>query len=134
MDYKSLFLVGVLFLSACATHAKYDAKLNQMVGQTKAYLISQMGQPTSVRELANGEEVITFVYSNQRIIPEPNFYYDTGMLDEDEEFYSFTYGGDEIPDGTLMGETIDDYCKTRFYLKNKVVVSWQWKGNACVAI
>lgn len=121
-------------LSACATSAKYEQKLNQYLGQSEQQLITAWGQPQHQKQLANGQQILTYVSINKQVLPDPNYYYNTGLLDEDEIFYPFTYGGDAIPDGNFMGETITDYCQTKFYLTNNRVTSWQFKGNACVAL
>ena len=71
---------------------------------------------------------------NYQVIPDPNYYFNTGFMTENELFDPFTYGDDEIPVGDFMGETITDFCKTDFYLTNNVVTSWQWRGNACDAL
>lgn len=114
--------------------AKYNARLNGELGKTSQQLISAFGQPSKVRKLANGDEIISYVSINYQVIPAPNYYFNTGFMTENELFDPFTYGDDEIPVGDFMGETITDFCKTDFYLTNNVVTSWQWRGNACDAL
>jgi len=129
-----LIICAALALSGCATAAKYNAELNAEIGKTSSALISKYGTPTRVKRLANGDEIYTYVNINYQVLPSPNYYFNTDFMTEDEMFAPFTYGGNEIPVGNFMGEVITDYCNTKFYLKNNVVTSWQWRGNACVAL
>ncbi|MCM1323618.1 MAG: hypothetical protein NC218_05610 [Acetobacter sp.] len=134
--YRKIFSILTLItsLTACATSQKYTTQLNNDVGKTSQQLVAQYGNPTHVKRLANGDEIITFISVNQQVIPSPNYYFNNNFMTEDEMFAPFTYGGNEIPIGNFMGEVITDYCNTKFYLKNNIVTSWQWKGNACVAM
>lgn len=133
---KALFsaAIAVLALSACATPQKYDAELNAELGKTQNQLLQKYGTPTRTKKLANGDEIISYVSINYQVLPSTNYYFNTDFMTEDEMFYPFTYGGTEIPVGNFMGDVITDYCKTDFYLKNNIVTSYQWKGNACVAL
>ncbi len=131
------YLLGLsLFLSltACATSQKYTAQLNNEIGQTTQQLIAKYGTPTKIKHLSNGDEIISYININQQVLPDPNYYFNNGFLTEDEMFAPFTYGENEIPIGNFMGEVITDYCNTKFYIKNNIVTSWQWKGNSCVAM
>ena len=123
---------ALVCLTACATSQNYEKKLNTYIGKSEQQLISSWGQPQRTKQLANNEQILTYISINQQVLPDPNYYYGTGYLTEDEMFYPFTYGGNAIPDGNFMGETITDYCQTKFYLKNNIVTAWQYKGNACV--
>ena len=127
-------IVLLLTLNACATSQKYDAKLNKLIGKTSEQLQTTMGKPNITKQLKNGDMIYIYTNINDQELPLANFNYDDGIMDEDDIFYSFTYGGNVIPDGNLLEETITDFCQTQFHLKNNIVVSWQWKGNACVAI
>ena len=131
---KKIFLIICFTLSACATPAKYEAELAKLQGKTEQQLISSWGQPTNTKELPNGNKILTYTYLNKQILPAPEFYNNMGLMDEDEIFYPFTYGGNVIPDGNFLGETITEYCQTKFFIRRNIVTSWQYKGNACVAI
>jgi len=131
---KLITFLIVTCLCACATPQKYAQKLAAETGKTEQQLIAAWGKPSQVKELQNGDKILTYTFKNNQILPESEFYNDMGLMDEDELFYPFTYGGNEIPDGNFLGQTITDYCQTKFYLKNNTVTSWQYKGNACVAI
>jgi hypothetical protein len=124
----------IFSLTACATAQKYEAKLNQEIGKTSEQLIASFGNPTQVRKMKNGDMVIIYTYREDDLIPSPDVFDSGDFVTEDEAFYDFTYGGYEIPIGNDVGELVTDYCQTRFYLKNNIVQSWQYKGNACVAL
>lgn len=120
-------------LAACATSQNYTNQLNGELGKTSQQLMNKYGNPTHVKKLANGDEIISYVSVNYQVLPSPNYYFNNDFLTEDEMFAPFTYGGNEIPVGNFMGQVITDYCNTKFYLKNNIVTSWQWRGNSCVA-
>ena len=129
----SICTAFILLLSACATTAKYEEKLAAQIGSSEQQLITDWGQPNQIKELSNGDKILIYTDISNEVIPAPG-YYNFNMMTEDDIFYPFTYGGDIIPDGNFLGENITDYCQTKFYLKNNIVTSWQYKGNACVAI
>lgn len=128
-----LILACAIWLSACATSQNYTNQLNNELGKTSQQLMSKYGNPTHIKKLANGDEIISYVNINYQVLPSPNYYFNNDFMTEDEMFAPFTYGGNEIPVGNFMGEVITDYCNTKFYIKNNIVTSWQWRGNACVA-
>lgn len=127
-------LICLTSLFACATSKNYANKLNQELGKSSAQLINSYGKPTNVKKLPNGDTIISYTSINYQVVPSPDYAFNTDFMTEDEMFYPFTYGGTDIPVGNFMGQIIEDYCKTDFYLKNNTVVSWQYKGNACVAL
>lgn len=131
---KKAITLLLLTLTACATAQKYEIKLNQELGKTSEQLMQDFGNPTEVKRFQNGNMVITYTYRNQELIPSPDVFDNSDFMTEDEEFYPFTYGGYQIPIGNEMSEVITEYCQTRFYLKNNIVDSWKYHGNACVAI
>lgn len=134
--FKNFIVLAALImgLAACATSQKYTTQLNGDVGKTAQQLIAGYGTPTHVKRLANGDEIFTYINVNEQVLPDPNYYFNNGFMSEDEMFAPFTYGGNAIPVGNFMGEVVTDYCKTKFYLKNNIVTSWQWSGNSCVAM
>ena len=135
MLQKNLTLILLILLTACATSAKYTQKLNQDVGKSFSALTQEYGTPSRVKRLKNGDMIVYYTYVNQEILPDPEYDFDYNtFLTEDEMFYPFTYGGNAIPDGSFMGETITNYCQTKFYIQNNLVTSWSYKGNSCVAL
>jgi len=133
---KKILILGslILTLNACATPEKYAQKLNNQKGKTEQQLISSFGQPNQIQEMSNGTKILIYTYKNDELIPQPSFYNNMDLLTEDEAFYQFTYGGNEIPDGNLIADNITDYCQTIFYLKDNRVTAFQYHGNACVAL
>lgn len=133
---KKIFILSclILTLGACATSAKYAQKLSQQRGKTEQQLIASWGQPHQIKSLPNGTKILIYTYKDDELIPAPSFYNNMDLLDEDEAFYQFTYGGNEIPDGNLIADNITDFCQTIFYLTNNHVTAWKYHGNACVAI
>lgn len=127
-------LALILMLTACASTQKYNNQLNADVGKSAQQIINQYGNPTRVKRLANNDEIWTYININEQVLPSPNYYFTNDFMTEDEMFAPFTYGGNDIPIGNFMGEVVTDYCNTKFYFKNNIVTSWQWRGNACVAM
>ena len=130
---KVITLLIMINLCACATEAKYEQKLDLLKGKTEQQLIASWGQPNQIKELKNGDKILTYTNISNEVIPAPG-YYDMAMMDEDEIFAPFTYGGNIIPDGNFLGENITDYCQTSFYLSKNHITSWQYHGNSCVAM
>ncbi len=132
---KNIFIIfAIISLNCCATSQKYNQKLNLDIGKTSQQIISQYGNPTKIQHLANGDEIITYTSINYSLIPSPQYDFDNSFYTEDELFTPFTQGYNEIPIDDYMGDIVQNYCKTKFYLRNNVVTSWQWKGNSCVAL
>lgn len=130
-----IILITFLCLCSCATSLKYNQKLNNDVGKTYEELTQEYGTPSITKRLKNNDMIVTYVNINTTLLPDPNYFPNNNdFLTEDEMFYPFTYGGNEIPVGNFMGEEITNYCQTKFYLHNNVVTSWSWRGNSCVAL
>ena len=133
MKKKFLLFLIISSLNACATTANYEKKLSLELDKTEQQLIAAWGKPNQIKQQANGDKILIYTFINHEVLPISG-YYDMSMMDEDEIFAPFTYGGNIIPDGNFLGENITDYCQTKFYLTNNRVTSWQYKGNACVAL
>lgn len=132
---KTILTICIIFLlNACATSAKYAQKLASETGKTEQQLIAAWGQPNQIKQMSNGTKILIYTNKSDELIPVPSFYNNMDLLDEDEAFYQFTYGGNEIPDGNLLADNITNYCQTIFYLQNNRVTSSRYHGNACVAI
>ncbi len=134
---KQTLIIAIAFLGlcSCATSAKYNQKLNNDLGKTYEQLTQEYGSPSIIKHLKNNDMIVTYVNVNTELLPDPNYFpNETDFLTEDEMFYPFTYGGNEIPIGSFMGQEIVNYCQTKFYLHNNIVTSWSWKGNSCVSL
>lgn len=135
MKKISFTLIVTFLLLACATPAKYDAKLNRLVGESKADLIKQMGQPSAVKVLANGDEVLAYVKANDVYVPSEFYLYNQGALsNEGDDIYSpFLSNYDYTPYGSAFGYQVEYICQTAFLLQKGQVTGWKWRGNDCTA-
>lgn len=130
----SFILIMMFLLFACATPAKYDAKLNNLVGQSKASLIKKMGEPSAVKMFANGDEVLAYVKANDVYVPSEFYLYNQGALSNEGDMYSpFLSDYDYSPYGASFGYEVEYICQTAFLIQNGVVTGWKWYGNNCVA-
>ncbi|MFR8205674.1 MAG: hypothetical protein ACLU99_04570 [Alphaproteobacteria bacterium] len=78
MKKMSFILILTFLLFACATPAKYDSKLNRLVGVSKSQLIKDMGQPSATKVFANGDEVLAYVKANDVYVPSEFYLYNQG--------------------------------------------------------
>lgn len=133
---KICFMLVMTFLVfACATPAKYDTKLNNMVGMTKSELINKMGEPSATKIFANGDEVLAYVKANDVYVPSEFFIYNQGnMANQYDGIYSPFLGDyDFTPYGEAFGYQVEYYCQTVFLIQNGRVTGWKWRGNDCAA-
>ncbi len=135
MKKLSFALIVTLLLLACATPAKYDAKLNTLVGLTKSELINKMGQPSAVKMLAGGDEVLAYVKANDVYVPSEFYIYNQGSFaNQYDGIYSPFLGDyDYTPYGEAFGYQVEYFCQTVFLIQNNRVTAWKWRGNNCVA-
>ena len=131
----SFILILTFLLFACATPAKYDSKLNHLVGVSKSQLIKDMGQPSATKVFANGDEVLAYVKANDVYIPSEFYLYNQGALsNEYDGIYSPFLGDyDFSPYGAAFGYEVENICQTVFLIQNGMVTGWKWRGNDCVA-
>lgn len=103
MRFILLFLTAG-FLSACATTAKYEAKLNTWVGKNESDLVSQWGVPNNTYSLNDGSKLIMYQHNGgSASVPIGNMYY-----------------------------TESYWCKTTFTIDGSgVVKNWKHEGNKC---
>ena len=80
MKHACFILVVVFLLFACATTAKYDTKLNGLVGADKSEVIKTFGSPSASKILANGEEVISYTKANDVYVPSEFYLYNHPFL------------------------------------------------------
>lgn len=134
MQKKSWFLLSVLALFACATPAKYDAKLNGYVGENKAELIKEWGKPSAVKMIANGDEVLAYVKANDVYVPSEYYVYNQGSVANEDMIYSPFLGNyDYTPYAQAFGYQVEEICQTAFLVQSGIVTGWKWRGNNCVA-
>ena len=130
----SFALIVTFLLLACATPAKYDASLNALVGESKSALIKQMGRPSAVKVLSNGDEVLAYVKANDVYVPSEFYLYNQGALSNEGDIYSpFLSNYDYSPYGGSFGYQVEYICQTAFLIQNGRVTGWKWRGNDCTA-
>jgi hypothetical protein len=62
---KRIFVVTIVAsLVGCATQAKFEAKMDQYIGQTESNIMSAYGQPQSSFVLNDGNKEIQYVKNN----------------------------------------------------------------------
>ena len=130
----SFVLIVTLLLLGCATPAKYDKKLNAMVGQSRQTLIKDWGRPSASKILANGDEVITYTKANNVYVPSEFYLYNQGFEPSEDVVYSpFMNDYDFSPYGQTFGYQVEYVCQTAFLLQNGQIIGWKWRGNDCVS-
>ena len=104
---KKIFLLSLLFVSACGTlwntnaipeENKYETMLNGWMGETKSNLLKTWGVPTSTYQVNKHEEMIAFNRTN----------------DGFTQYGSYNY-----------------QCITTFTLTDGKVSHWNYRGNSC---
>ena len=135
MRSLSFILITAFILFACATPAKYDARLNAMIGISKTQLVDKFGQPSGVKIFANGDEVLAYTKANNVFVPSEFYLYNQGALSNegDDVFSPFLYDYDYSPYGDSFGYEVTNFCQTVFLLQQGRVVGWKWRGNDCVS-
>jgi hypothetical protein len=120
---KLLPLLIVIFslLAGCATTENFEKKLNVYIGKSETQLVTQEGIPTSMYE-NEGVRYLTYSQTESGVIP--------GFPPQ----VSTTYIGGKAYTRSIGGSLPIGYtnsCSVTFTIVNKVVMSWQHKGNAC---
>lgn len=125
-----------LWLAAgCATGAKYDARLNSLVGGSTARLTAEMGTPSARKILGDGCEVWSYTKVDDVYVPSEFYLYNQGAMSNE-------YGGlyapfmdqyDFSPYEQGFGYTIKYVCQTSFLIQYQVVLGWKHTGNGCTA-
>lgn len=134
MKKNNLLLASLFLLFACATSAKYDVKLNNYVGDTKANLVKELGKPSAVKVMANGDEVLSYVKANNVYVPSEYYIYNQDSVANEDMIYSPFLGNyDFTPYAQSFGYQVEEICQTAFLVQSGVVTGWKWRGNNCVA-
>ncbi|MBU2952736.1 hypothetical protein KO499_02940 [Marinobacter sp. F3R08] len=124
MRIKILFLVvTVVFLSACATTAKYEEILKTWVGSDINHLVASWGYPQNSFEAPNGNTVYMYSSSGSYTMP-------TQTTTTYNAIGNTVYGNST----TTGGQTLNFSCRTYFEVNDSDrIVSWRWQGNNCTA-
>lgn len=127
-----LGLLGLLFVFACASNAKYDKKLETWVGKPVSSLTKKWGEPSAKKFLANGDSVITYTKANDVYVPSEFYTYNQGFEPSENVVYSpFLNDYNFSPYMDNFGYEVVDYCQTSFLIQEGFVTAWKWKGNDC---
>lgn len=102
---KFLFLlISTGLISGCATTAKYESKLNALVGTSENDLIVNWGVPDNTYTLNNGNKLLQYLRNDGTVA------YPIG-----KNYYTETY-----------------WCKTTFTVNGSgIVLDWKHEGNKC---
>jgi len=132
---KIFILFLILSLSACATTAKYESKLNNFIGVSENSLIAAWGVPDKEYRLGNGKKAVEFV-SKSTVISGGNPYtvpqttYQSGTIGG--QSYSGTSTQYVVQTDPVQKHRLT--CKTSFIIDTQGrVESWQHEGNNCVS-
>jgi hypothetical protein len=120
--FPALFLV-VSFLIGCATTENYEKILQSTIGKSEKALVGAWGIPQGSYE-NEGVRYLTYSRSESGVIPGQPARANTVMIGG--KSYTNTVGG-----APAIGYT--NACTTIFRIENKVVVSYEFKGNDCKA-
>lgn len=113
-----------LSLAACATQAKYKAKLDTWVGQPAQSLVNAWGYPASQMTAPNGNQVYVYQTSGSIVMPT------TTTTNAQATSYGHSAYG-TATSTTYGGQTIALSCTTYFEIYGGTVVKWNYQGNAC---
>ncbi len=130
----SFYIILVLFLLACATPAKYDARLQSWVGKSESELLQAWGAPSARKLMPDGSSVITYTKAEDIYVPSEFYIYNQGFEPSEDVVYSpFINQYDFSPFAQNFGYEVENYCQTSFFIRHGQVTGWKWKGNDCVA-
>ncbi len=132
---KILLWLLCLVLWGCATTAKYEAKLNSLVGSTEEFLISNWGVPDKEYNLSDGKKAVEYVRKDTirtggNTYTYPQTVYQSGTIDGKP--YSGT--ATQLVTETTPVQKFKLFCRTSFIInQNGRVESWHHQGNDCVS-
>jgi hypothetical protein len=133
---KTIFvLLLCLGLQGCATTAKYEAKLNTLIGESEDSLIAAWGVPDKEYHLNDGKKAIEYlskstVQMGGYTYTQPRTAYQSGTIGDK------TYSGTstEYVTETMPVQKYKLSCKTSFIINTSgKVESWHHEGNNCVS-
>lgn len=129
-----LYILVLIFLFACATPQKYDARLNRLIGQKVSVLQKDWGTPSAKKILDDGGMVITYTKADNVFVPSEFYVYNQSFQDNPDDVYQpFVNDYDFSAFGESLGEEVEYVCQTSFLIQNNIISGWKWKGNDCLA-
>lgn len=114
-----LAVLALLALSACATQANYERRLQTYVGQNISTVMAGWGYPSGSFEAPDGNMV--YVWDHQSVfISSPSYF---------GGYYRRGYYGPAVD---FPGQAYTYRCQTYFEVdKKKTILSWKVQGNDC---
>ncbi|GKT11333.1 MAG: hypothetical protein ISEC1_P0296 [Thiomicrorhabdus sp.] len=143
---KLLFLtllIGAVVLTGCATTAKYETKLQGLVGMTEDDLYAVWGIPSKTMTLTDGSKLVEYnlnqstqIGGHTYSVPQTTFQSGTATVIGKEGTDQITYSSSS----TTLVEKIDPVqninlnCKTTFTINREgKMTHWKWSGNNCIS-
>ncbi len=124
-----------LGLCGCATTAKFDAKLNSLLGQKEEILIAAWGVPDKEYLLNNGKKAIEYarkdtVRSGGHLYAYPRAVLHSGIADGKP----FSGVSTQYVLETTPVQKYNLFCNTSFIINSSgEVESWHHEGNNCIS-
>jgi len=132
---KIFILLLSLALCGCATTVKYEARLNNLIGQTEDFLVATWGVPDKEYHLSDGKKAVEYVRkdivrSGGNTYTYPQTVYQSGTIDGKP--YSGT--ATQLVTETTPVQKFKLYCNTSFVISSSgKIESWHHEGNNCVS-
>ena len=123
MKKSPLIIVAASMIFGCATTENYDKILQTTIGMPEKGLVASWGIPQGSYE-NEGVRYLTYSRSESGVIPGQPARANTVMIGG--KSYTNMVGG-----SPAIGYT--NACTTIFKVENKMVVSYEFKGNDCKA-
>ncbi len=138
-------LVSVALLVACATQAKFAAKMNGFVGQPELVVVSTYGPPQSSYTLGDGSKVISYTRGGTVMLPgysynQPVTTNTTGHMTLNNGLGTWPTTGNYTSTSTTYvpqqtaATPLQVSCTVNFTVdRDGVIRQWTASGNNCVA-
>lgn len=104
-------------LSACATTAKFEKRMDSKKGMTKSELIEDMGIPDRTYK-ADDFEIVEYNQSNSFSVPSTSI---STVTNNQVYTTTPTYGSRTVS------------CKLEFKVVNNIVTNYRYKGDMCIS-
>ena len=126
--YPLIFVVISSVVTACATTANYEAKLNTWIGHSTEELVDAWGYPSKKITAPNGNAV--YVYNTAETYRTPAYVSPryTTVTVRGNTAYATTTGG-----ARYGGQVVRQQCTTWFEVNNNKIVKWRHQGSMCQA-
>jgi hypothetical protein len=108
-------------LTGCATTENYENGLKTMIGKPETTLVAAWGIPTSMYE-NEGIRYLTYTQTDSGFVPGTPPTVSTTYIAG--KAYTRSVGGSQ-------GFGYTNTCTTTFTVVNKLITSYQFKGNSC---